>query len=207
MTHYGIWPAALIMTFLLSSCIDASVELGSGLTINHQSINLCKKAPGETFTWENLQLTNTGPGDLIIADITLRGNANCAFEALREAADEEPADTLYPVAPEEETSTGFIMTVPVGQTRVIRVDFTPSGAGVTDEAALVITTDATNLPPTEAVWKTLVIPICGTGLEAGETEPEADAGPDASVDSGAEAPPICEPCGATPEKGAPGCEA
>ncbi len=177
----------------------------SAMTINHQSINLCNKPVGETFSWQNFQIQNVGWSNLIIFNIEVRGDANCAFQVYRPAAKGESPDSVYLCSEEEEASPPFELTISPGRVTVLKIDYTPSAPGVMDRADLIITS---NIGPQ------VVVPMCGAGIETPESnETESDAGPDASPDAATDPdndpdsdPVDCPECGDPLEAGAPGCE-
>ena len=202
-----LWATAVVLSLVLG-CADNGVNSGSPeIDVSIDEINMCLKEPGTAFRWEGFEISNSGDENLIISNIEIRGDKSCAFRCFREHADTEAGDRSYPCAREEDRSQPFQMTVPPGSTRLVRIDYTASNAGVTDMAALVITSNAENHRAEGSTWGQLVIPMCGAGYSP---ENAVDAGADGGVgqDAGGELTeqrPDCPIC-ATVEKGSPGCE-
>ncbi len=169
----------------VSPKLEVNIEIDSG-------IRLCQKVVGKTYQWQNLQLNNTGKGDLIVSNIEVRGDANCAFQVYREVAFGEDPAGVYLCPQEHEKKAPFEMIVPAGASRLVRIEYTPSAANVLDQAALVITSNATNIAPEEEQWKPLILPMCGRGI-AEETDGrvtqngDLDGGVDSGFDSGTDA--------------------
>jgi hypothetical protein len=193
-------PIVLIVFFFWSGCIDNSTNKEPALTINFTEINLCFKKVGETYTWQNMQVANSGSADLTIANIEIRGDANCAFKCFREAADNEATNQMYECSYEHENSPPFQMTLTPGEVRLIKIEYTPSQVGISDTATLAIESDARNFTvnseavdgtPEDYIWQKRLIPMCGTGID---TEIPADEC--AEVDAG---------CGDALTADAPGC--
>jgi hypothetical protein len=188
------------MFSVLYSCSPSDNNGQSAIAINHESINLCKKPMGETFTWQNFQIQSAGWSNLIISNIEVRGDANCAFQVYRPAANGESPDQTYLCAGEEKSSPPFNMTMPPGSVQILKIDYTPSAPGVMDRADLIITSN---------IGTQVVIPMCGAGIELQEfdgaepgTSSDAGVDMDEDLDSGTV---DCPDCGEPLESGAPGC--
>jgi hypothetical protein len=191
--------SALMMILVWSSgCVDGGgTNKKPALQVNFVEINMCFKEVGQTYTWQNMQMVNTGSADLTIAAVEIRGDVNCAFKCFREPADTEPSDQFYECKNEHENSAPFQMTVPPGEARILKIEFTPSQVGVTDKAALAITSDASNFTvSSEAVdgtaddyiWQKRLVPMCGTGIDTeladgGCEEVDAGCGDPLTADS------------------------
>lgn len=178
----------MLIAIWWAGCIDSSTNKKPSLTINFTEINMCFKKVGETHTWQNMQLLNSGNADLTIANIEIRGDANCAFKCFREPADNEALEQLYECSYESENSPLFEMTLRPGEEKIVKIEYAPSQVGVTDTATLAVTSDASNFTVnSEAVdgtaedytWQKRLIVMCGTGIDEeipeGECE-EVDAG-------------------------------
>lgn len=188
-----------------------SIGVASGCTLNDtlqppelsvqvQNINLCAKEVGVPYTWQNLQLRNTGEETLIVSNIELRGNSTCAFQCEREPADGQSAENNH-VCPEEgENAPGFRMTIWPGDTRLVKIVYTASGEGVIDRADLVITSNGENM----GADNQLVIPMCGVGVREIVDEACEDAGTaDASCESDVQVE--CPECDEVLPTETPGC--
>lgn len=212
-----LFPLAAIFA---ASCINSGASDKSRLELNVETINFCEKEVGKTFHWNDLQLRNTGKDPTTISGIALRGNESCAYRCFYErppaAVGGEP--TLEPCAEEGSAAQFAPIEIAPGTTFLMRMSYTPTAVGVVDRAALVIATDAGNQTSDEEETATLVVTICGKGIEAAPPEPGTDAGapdPDGGVDASvpvdttspetADAGGDCPVCGAPPEPGAPGC--
>jgi hypothetical protein len=222
----------LSVYLLLAGCIDAKATRKPKLVLNVDAINFCLKEAGETFVWNDLQLRNTGSGPVLVHGIEVRGDQGCAFQCVYESAPAggEGSSKLMP-CPAEGKAAGFQpIEIAPDTTLLLSVAYTPAMTGQTDNAALVVTSDAANIPPEEAELKKLVIPMCGTGIEpiglsdgpdterssafppdAGRVS-ESDAGREASADAETDRPGAsdagetpCPACATPPEEGAPGC--
>jgi hypothetical protein len=176
-------------------CTTTSAERTADIEVSPAEGNMCFKQLGTAYEWQGLQLESTGEADLVVTNIEVRGDASCAFQCFREAADGEALDQLYPCPQESEGSAGFTMTLAPGELRFVRVVFRPSAAGVTDFASLVITSDAESHLAEGAQLGQLEVPLCGTGFEEGDL-PDGGVDPDGGAD--------CPEC-ATIEPGAVGC--
>ena len=215
---------ALFAYLIISGCIESKPKRTPELILNVEAINFCHKEAGKPYVWNDLQLRNPGSAPAVIHNIAVRGDKSCAFECLYERL---PADGLGPSellpCPSEGSGAKFRpFEIPEDTTLLLKMTYTPSAAGETDNAALVVTSDAANLEPEDAERKKLVIPICGTGIAPGtmpegadtETTPALlpDAGPTTGPDAGGDAAaedqpeaPACPACPDPPKKGAPGC--
>lgn len=202
-----IWRTAIAL-LLVSGCAGKGEDAGSpDIELSMKEINMCLKEPGTTFVWQGFELRNSGEENLIISNIEIRGDKNCAFRCFREHADDEEVDLSYPCAREDDGSKLFQLTVPPGYASMVRIDYTAAEAGATDQAAVVITSNADTYLEEGSGWGRLVIPMCGAGYEPVD-------GFDAGVDAGGEydaggdsekGRPDCPTC-ATLEKGAQGCQ-
>ncbi len=197
----------LVMVPILCRCGVSDDTSQAAITINHENINLCNKAMDETFTWQNFQIQSTGWSDLIITNIEVRGNENCAFQVYRPAADGESPDQTYLCPGEAQSSPSFKLKVPPGRVLILKIDYTPSGPGVMDRADLIIRSNA---------GSRLVVPICGAGIALQQSGPESppDGGLDASADVDTDVDGDgdldsgtmdCPECGDPLEVGAPEC--
>ncbi len=213
----------LLPALFAASCINSVASDKSRLELNVDTVNFCQKEVGKTFQWNDLQLRNTGSETTTVSGIALRGNGACAFQCYYERPPAMPSGepTLEPCH-EEGAGAGFgPIEIDPGTTFLMRMSYTPTGVGIVDTAALVITTDAGNQTADEEEVATLVVPMCGVGIDAPPAEPETDAGLLPELDGGEDAslpldtaPPdtadageACPVCGALPDKGAPGCAA
>jgi hypothetical protein len=197
----------LIMVLFLCGCSISNDDGQGAITINYESINLCNKPMDETFTWQNFQIQSTGWSDLTITNIEVRGDANCAFQVYRPAANGESPDQIYLCPGEAESSPSFKLKIAPGSVQILKIDYTPSALGVLDRADLIISSNA---------GRRLVIPMCGVGIALQQSEPESplDGGADASADSGTDVDVDtdsdsgtigCTECGDPLEVGAPEC--
>jgi hypothetical protein len=187
--------AALLIA--ISGCTSDPGTPTAELIAVPAAVNMCFKQVGSTYGWQALKLESTGDADLIIANLELRGDSSCAFGCLREAADGEPPNEEHPCPQESDGAAGFQMTLPPGSERYVTIAYTPSAAGIVDNAALVITSNAEGYLAEGADWGEMVVPLCGEGFDEGDFP-----GDDPELDAGIECP-VCE----APEPGAPGCEA
>lgn len=187
--------ALVAIAVALSGCVDDPTASTPDLALTPAEVNMCFKQVGDTYDWQGLQLESTGEVDLTIVNIEVRGDSSCAFQCFREAADGEPVDQLYPCPQESDNTAGIQMTIHPGEARFVRFAYTPSAAGVTDNAALVVTSDAESFLEEGSPVGRAAVALCGQGFEE-DDPPEQDTDPDAGVEC-----PICEP----PDAGAPGC--
>ena len=229
---------ALFAYLIISGCIESKPKRTPELILNVEAINFCHKEAGKPYVWNDLQLRNPGSAPVVIHGIAVRGDKSCAFECLYERL---PADGLGPSellpCPSEGSGAKFQpFEIPEETTLLLKMTYTPSAPDQTDNAALVVTSDAANIEPEDAEQKKLVIPICGTGIEpitpsgtdAGSgTMAAPDAGPAATPDAGQDAAveidtgmkidaapagepatdeTTCPACADPPKKGVPGCQ-
>ena len=191
----------IFVLFGVVGCVGSGSD-DARMVLNVDTINFCNRPVGETVVWNDVQLLNASRGELTLSNIAIRGNETCAFEI------SYPRETvpgkLKTSNAKPEGSSFAPLVVPSGQGIVLKVAYTPSGEGVTDTAALVITSDAANLNngPNETV--TTVIPMCGVGEKSDaslwDAGVELDGGdPDAGERS-------CGSCGKALKKGVPGCK-
>jgi len=200
-------PLLLIIIPLLCRCSISNGDGQAAIAINYESINLCNKPMDETFTWQNFQIQSTGWSDLIVTNIEVRGDANCAFEVYRPAAKGESPDQTYLCPGEAESSPAYKLELSPGEVQILRIDYTPSAPGVLDRADLIISSNA---------GRRLVVPMCGVGIALQQSEPESplDGGADASSDGDTDVDTDtdsgsgtigCSECGDPLEVGAPEC--
>jgi hypothetical protein len=185
--------AALVLAG--TGCTTGSKQTKADLEVTPAQGNMCLKQLGTSYEWQGLQLASVGDAELVITNIEVRGDSSCAFQCFREAAGGEPADQLQPCPQESEGSPGFEMLLEPGAVRFVSIVYSPSEAGVTDYASLVVTSNADSYLAEGSELGQVEIPLCGQGFEQGEL-PDAGADPDAGVDC-----PECEPI----DPGAPGC--
>lgn len=198
--------------FLVAGCVGSGTD-DAKMVLNIDAVNFCSRAVGETVVWNDVQITNTSRGELTLSNIRIRGNATCAFEVSYPR--ESNAGKLKTSTVKPEGKGSFTpLTIPPFQGIVLKVAYTPSGEGVTDQAALVIASNAANLNSGSDETVTTVIPMCGEGVNADALSIDVqDAGidMDAGLDMDAGIPDAgaaeCKSCGKALKKGAPGCDA
>jgi len=183
------------LALAVAGCATDSAKRTADIEVSPAAGNMCFKQLGASYEWQGLQLQSVGEADLIITNIEVRGDSGCAFQCSRQAADGEPPDQLYPCPQEGDGSPGFAMTVPPGSIRFVRLIYTPTADGVTDQASLVVTSNAESYLDEGSPTGRVEIPLCGQGFEQGD-EPDAGADEDGGVDC-----PECVP----PAPGAAGC--
>jgi hypothetical protein len=157
-------------------------------------INMCAKEVGKTFTWQNFQIRNIGDAELTVSQIAIRGDAECAFKCYRGADDLEDPTKTYACPAEGSSPGSFQMTIPPGESQILKIEYTPSGENFEDQAALVITSDTNDDDSEDELWQKLVVPMCGIGTVAqGDWEKYCDETGDDYLE--------CKP----PKQGASGC--
>jgi hypothetical protein len=218
---------AFYLSLLVAGCIDSKATRTPELVLNVEEINFCAKEVGETYHWNNLQLRNTGSGPVTVHGVSLRGDQDCVFGCRYQGVRAEGTGaTVMVTCPSEGAANPPPVVIAPDTTLLLQLTYTPSAMDHTDSAALVVTSDAENIPPEDAELKTMVVPMCGTGVASGldadgpdtasDTMMAADAGSGKEADAGVTGPPAgavpdagevpCTACAAPPEKGAPGCQ-
>jgi hypothetical protein len=198
----------IALIFVLTGCIGEGTKATSKLELNVGSVNFCERTVGESFAWNDLQLLNTGKGPLDIQSILVRGDEGCAFQCFYRPTGRT---SLVACPPEGSGANALPASILAGETLLVRVVYTPGAEDNTDQATLVINTNADNTEPkNKNGWGQVLVPLCGTGVPA-DTDVEGDAGADSEPDGGPSvldggAPGDCGDCGAPLPKGAPGCE-
>jgi len=184
-----------ILIYLLTGCLGEGSKATSKLELNVDAVNFCDRVVGESFMWNDLQIRNTGKGPLTIRSIKIRGDAGCAFQCSYNSG-----NGIAKCPRESSSSKATSVTVADGDTLLVRVIYTPSTEDEADKATLVITSDADNLGEDDVEWPVALVPMCGQGVGAADTEGDAGA---PLVDAG---PEECGDCGGPQKKSAPGCE-
>ena len=192
----------------VTGCIGRNNEETGKLEKNVDSINFCHREMNATVVWNDVQLRNTGRGELTISKMAVRGNETCAFDVSYATGATASKPKSVAVPPERNAKSFKPVTLSPSGALLIRVAYTPSEIALEDRADLLISSDAENLD------KQLVIPMCGAGwygtavdggvgavVDGGEVVDASIESEDAGIDSME-----CEACSAPLDKDAPYCE-